>query len=213
MENVIRATLGNEDEVVIVDDVATSIDVKKFEMFKKKEFLEEFFGESSIVKMWGYPFLTDASFGLLFFAENRNRNLVYYNWKMDISFIQDIKFIPKRRTILIKYNIPKASKGIMGRGGHKGALEFTSMKFPTWQSELSKLVLGRQKDKLEEKLENLLPEYEEVKAQLDNLQSKFLSGEITEEMHDKFAKDFKKRLKNLEKQKMIIEKELKSLKI
>ncbi|MHA1324512.1 MAG: hypothetical protein ACTSRL_17120 [Candidatus Helarchaeota archaeon] len=202
-----------EEEVKIVDNRASSINLKKNALFSSKQFRDELFGVADILNMWAYPFLTERILGLVLYAEDENKNLSFNQWNIDLTFIEDVKFKPKKRLIIVKYNIPKASKGILGRGGHKGTIEFATLNFPTWQSELSKLILGNQKEKLEDELANLLPEYEETKERLDNLQAKFLSGEITEEQHDKFAKDLRKKLKNLEKKKMGLEKDLKSLKV
>lgn len=213
MENMIRSSFGEVENVIIVDDVATNLDFKKIEMFRSKEFLKEFFGDENILVIWAYPYLTDNYVGLLLFAQNKFKNLVCNDWRMDIPFIQDVKFQAQRRTITIKYNIPKATKGFLGRGSNKGFFEFSSMKFPTWQSSLSKILLGNQKEKIEAKLEAIMPEYEELRARLDSLQKKFLNGDITEEQHDKFAKELNKNLKNLEKQKMILQRELESLRV
>ncbi|MHA1278234.1 MAG: hypothetical protein ACTSQ8_13680 [Candidatus Helarchaeota archaeon] len=213
MEKFIRTSIELEEEVKIVDNVATTINLKKNNLFRSKEFLNELFNEATIKNMWAYPFLTDHILGLILFAENENNNLQFNQWKMDLTFIEDIKFKASKRTIIVKYNIPKASKGFLGRGGHKGTIEFSTLNFPTWQSELSLIILGSEKERLENELNNLLPEYEETKEKLEELQQNYLSGAITEEQHDKFAKDLRKRFKNFEKRKKEIEKDLKSIKV
>ena len=210
MEQLIRSS--QDEEVLIAEGKACPMSANSCNLFKNREFLMEFFG-SKVSHIWGYPYLTQTHLGVFLLAIDQHRWLGSHDWKVNLNFIGDVRFDRKRGVIKLKYNIPKMSKGFFGRGSHTGYLIFQTLKFPTWQSHLSSIVLGRQKENLEEKIALLDPELDENKLKLDELREKILAGDISEEMYNKFAAPYERKIRELERRKIKYTRDIETLRV